>query len=204
MHAGERFNGYSHFLGLLLAMVGAVFLLIKTLAEGDLAKVAAGLVFSASMLALYAASTLFHSSQGDAKRFWERADHCAIYLLIAGTYTPLAIVTMKGNAGWLLLGAVWIAAVVGIVREVRSGQGAPPSLGLYVGLGWLGLLAASPVLVGLEVGGLVWLIAGAAIYTAGTVFYRNPRGLRHAHGTWHVFVLAGTTSHYIAIAGFIL
>jgi hemolysin III len=204
MYAGERFNGYSHLLGLLLAVLGTVLLLDKTLHGGDIARAAAAVVFSLSMLALYAASTLFHSTRGASKRFWQRADHCAIYLLIAGTYTPLALVTLEGVVGWTLLCGVWAAAIVGIARELRAGQGGRPSVAMYVGMGWLGLLAAVPLVARMDAGGLVWLLVGAVFYTAGTIFYRNPRGIRHAHGTWHLFVLGGTVSHYIAISGFIL
>lgn len=204
MYAGERFNGYSHLLGLLLAVLGTVLLLDKTLGGGDLARAAAAVVFSLSMLAVYAASTLFHSTRGVTKLFWQRADHCAIYLLIAGTYTPLALVTLKGPVGWILLAAVWLAAIAGIAREMTARQAARPSVAVYVGMGWLGLLAAAPLAARIDAAGLAWLLAGAALYTGGTVFYRNPRGIRHAHGTWHLFVLAGTVSHYIAISGFIL
>ena len=204
MYAGERFNGYSHLLGLLLAVLGTVLLLDKTLGSHDIAKAAAAVVFSLSMLALYGASTLFHSTRGVAKRFWQRADHCAIYLLIAGTYTPLALVTLEGAVGWSLLGGVWLAAIAGIARELRAGQGAPPSVAVYVGMGWLGLLAVVPLATRIDAGGLAWLLAGAMFYTAGTIFYRNPGGIRHAHGTWHLFVLGGTVSHYVAISGFIL
>ncbi|HSV36848.1 MAG TPA: hemolysin III family protein [Ramlibacter sp.] len=204
MPAGERFNGYSHLLGLLLAAAGTVFLLGKTLGGDDIARTWAALVFSLSMLALYAASTLFHGTRGRAKLLWQRADHCAIYLLIAGTYTPLALVTLQGTTGVVLLCAVWAAAAGGIARELRSGEGARPSLAIYVGMGWLGLLAGAPIVSRLEAGALAWLLVGAVLYTAGTVFYRNPGGIRHAHGTWHLFVLAGTVSHYVAVAGYIL
>ena len=204
MYAGERFNGYSHLLGLVLAVLGTVLLLDKTLGGADIARAAAAVVFSLSMLALYAASTLFHSTRGLTKLFWQRADHCAIYLLIAGTYTPLALVTLEGAVGWTLLCGVWTAAMVGIARELRAGQGGRPSVAMYVGMGWLGLLAAVPLVARMDAGGLAWLLIGAVFYTAGTIFYRNPRGIRHAHGTWHLFVLGGTVSHYIAISGFIL
>jgi hemolysin III len=204
VHAGERFNSYSHLFGLVLALLGAVLLVERTMGSGDAAKLAAAVVFSLSMLALYGASTLCHSTRGRAKLFWRRADHCAIYLLIAGTYTPLALVTLEGVAGWCLLCAVWAAAIFGIVRELWAGEGARPSLAIYLGMGWIGLLAAVPIAAHMEAGGLAWLVGGAVLYTAGTIFYRNPAGLRHAHGTWHLFVLAGTASHYVAVAGFVL
>jgi len=206
MYPGERLNGYSHLLGLLLALAATALLLAKTLPTGDAARIAGAAVFSLSAVALYAASTLFHSTRGQRKRFWERADHCAIYLLIAGTYTPFALVTLEGPWGWLLLGLAWGAALFGIARELRQPQGAAskPPLALYLGMGWLGVLAAAPLAARLDGGGLAWLLAGGVLYSVGTVFYRNSRGFRHAHGTWHLFVLGGTTSHFVAVGWFVL
>ncbi|HEX7863630.1 MAG TPA: hemolysin III family protein [Variovorax sp.] len=207
MYPGERLNGYSHLLGLLLALPAMALLLVKTVPTGDPARIAGALVFSLSAVALYAASTLFHSTRGRLKRVWERADHCAIYLLIAGTYTPFALVTLQGLWGWLLLSTIWGAALFGIWRELMPAKnGAPrkPSLPLYIGLGWLGVLAAVPLAARLDTAGLVWLLVGGAFYTAGTVFYSNRQGFRHAHGAWHLFVLAGTASHYVAVGWFVL
>lgn len=207
MYPGERLNGYSHLLGLVLALPAAALLLAKTVPTGDPARIAGALVFSLSAVALYAASTLFHSTRGRLKRVWERADHCAIYLLIAGTYTPFALVTLHGTWGWVLLTAIWGAACFGIWRELRPpkhGAQAKPSLPLYIGMGWLGVAAAVPLAARLEGAGLAWLLIGGVLYTAGTVFYRNRQGFRHAHGAWHLFVLAGTISHYIAVGWFVL
>jgi hemolysin III len=198
---GERFNGYSHLAGLVLALLAGAVLLARTLLSGDPAKLAAALVFALSVVALYAASTLFHASRGPAKRWWERADHCAIYLLIAGTYTPFALVTLRGATGWALLSVIWLAAGVGILRELRTAAAAPPPLRFYLALGWLCVGAAAPLAARLHAAGLAWLMAGAVLYSVGTVFYRNRRGMRHAHGLWHLFVLAGTASHYAAVAG---
>ncbi|MFM9927691.1 hemolysin III family protein [Variovorax sp. H27-G14] len=207
MYPGERLNSYSHLLGLLLALPATALLLLKTVPTGDPARIAGALVFSLSAVALYAASTLFHSTRGRLKRMWERADHCAIYLLIAGTYTPFALVTLQGVWGGLLLAVIWSAALFGIWRELRPATGgAPktPSLWLYIGMGWLGVLAAVPLAARLDAAGLVWLLIGGVLYTAGTVFYRNRQGFRHAHGAWHLFVLAGTASHYVAVGWFVL
>lgn len=201
---GERFNGYSHLSGLVLALFAGAALLAGTLPAGDPAKLAAAGVFAFSVVVLYAASTLFHASQGQAKRRWERADHCAIYLLIAGTYTPFALVTLRGTIGWTLLSAIWLAAGVGIYRELRAGRAAAPSLRFYLGMGWLCVAAAAPLAARLHPIGVAWLVVGAVLYSAGTAFYRNPHGLRHAHGLWHLFVLAGTASHYVAVAGVVL
>jgi hemolysin III len=204
MYIGERFNGYSHLFGLLLATAGSVALLAKTVPTADAAKTASALVFGMSMIALYGASTLFHSTRGRLKLFWQRMDHCAIYLLIAGSYTPFALVTLQGRWGWALLASIWSVALLGIGRELRPGEPPKPSLLLYLGMGWLGVLAAAPLVQRLDAAGLAWLLAGAGLYSAGTVFYRNPRGWRHAHGMWHLFVLGGTLSHYITVTRFVL
>ncbi|RZL91661.1 MAG: hemolysin III family protein [Variovorax sp.] len=204
MYHGERFNGYSHLAGLMLATAGSALLLAKTVPGNDPAKTASALVFALSMVTLYAASTLFHSTRGRTKLFWQRVDHCAIYLLIAGSYTPFALVTLQGAWGWSLLAAIWGAALFGIRRELRPGEPPKPSLPLYIGMGWLGVLAAAPLAARLDGAGLAWLLAGALLYSAGTVFYRNRTGWRHAHGTWHLFVLAGTASHYVTVARFVL
>ncbi|VTU29309.1 PAQR family membrane homeostasis protein TrhA [Variovorax sp. PBL-E5] len=204
MYPGERFNGYSHLLGLMLATAGSALLLARTVPGGDPARTASALVFALSMVTLYAASTLFHSTRGRTRLFWQRVDHCAIYLLIAGSYTPFALVTLQGAWGWALLVATWGAALFGIGRELRPGEPPRPSLLLYVGMGWIGVLAAAPIVERLDGAGLAWLLAGAALYSIGTVFYRNRRGWCHAHGTWHLFVLAGTVSHYVTVTRFVL
>ncbi|RYF40160.1 MAG: hemolysin III family protein, partial [Comamonadaceae bacterium] len=155
-------------------------------------------VFALCCVVLYAASTLFHGTQGRAKAWWQRADHCAIYLLIAGSYTPFALVSVPGAWGWALVTTVWCAALGGMVREIRSTSSKPP-LALYIGLGWLTVAATAPLLLQMTTAELWWLLAGAALYTAGTVFYVNRAGYRHAHGIWHLFVLGGTASHYVAV-----
>jgi hemolysin III len=203
MHAGERFNTWTHLFGLALAVLGLPVLLAKALPGGDLARIAGALVFALSCVGLYAASTLFHSARGAAKRRWQRLDHCAIYLLIAGSYTPFALVTLQGPWGSLLLAVAWSLAALGIWREWRS-DAAQPSLALYIGMGWLGVAAAAPLVARIELGGLVLLLLGAVLYSAGTIFYVNRAGYRHAHGLWHLFVLGGTASHYAAIAGYVL
>jgi hemolysin III len=203
MYAGERLNTCTHLFGLVLAILGVPLMLAKTLPGGDVGKIAGALVFALSCVAMYGASTFFHGTCGRAKLRWQRVDHCAIYLLIAGSYTPFALVTLQGTWGWMLLAAVWGAASIGIWRELRS-TAATPSLALYIGMGWVGVAAAVPLVVKIQSGGLVWLMVGAALYTAGTIFYVNRAGYRHAHGLWHLFVLGGTVSHYAAIAGFVV
>ncbi len=204
MRAGERLNGWTHLVGLALAMAGTFVLMRKAIAGGNDTSSAAALVFALSTLALYAASTLYHGTSGRAKLFWRRADHCAIYLLIAGTYTPLALVVLQGPIGWSLFLAIWTGAALGIARELRTAGGAQPSVALCLGMGWLWLLVAVPLVQRMHPAGISWLVAGAALYTVGTFFFRNAGGLRHAHGVWHLFVLGGTACHYVAITAFIV
>jgi hemolysin III len=203
MYVGERLNTWTHLLGLVLALVALPLLMAQTWPSGDAARIGGALVFALTCIALYGASAGYHGTRGPAKLRWQRADHCAIFLLIAGSYTPFALVTLGGLWGWVLLAAMWGIAGFGIWRELRSTQ-AQPSLALYIGMGWVGVLAAAPLFSRLDAGGLIWLVVGGVLYTVGTVFYVNRAGHRHAHGLWHLFVLGGTASHYMAIAGFVV
>jgi hemolysin III len=199
MYHGERFNSYTHWAGLVLAVVGAVLLITQSSLQGDAWKIVGSCIFSASMILLYGASALYHSVRGKAKRVLVKFDHCAIYLLIAGTYTPFALVTLRGPWGWSLFGVVWGLAVLGIVKELCFGRDRFPSVPLYLAMGWLAVVAAVPLVRELAGAGLFWLIAGGLLYTVGIVFYANDERWRHAHGIWHLFVLAGTACHYMAV-----
>jgi len=199
MPHGERFNTCTHLAGLLFALVAAAVLVAEAAASADLRRVASFGVFAAAMVLLYAASTLFHGTQGQAKAVWARADHCAIYLMIAGTCTPLALVALRGLWGWVLFGLIWAAALYGIGRELVWGRGRPPAVALYVGMGWVGMAAAIPIAQRFPADGLAWLMAGALCYTGGVVFYAKDGRWPHAHGIWHLFVLAGTASHCVAL-----
>lgn len=203
MHPAERFNTCTHIFGLILAIAGVPVMLAKALPSGDAAKIAAALVFSVSCVVLYAASTLFHATLGPAKLRWQRVDHCAIYLLIAGSYTPFALTALHGPWVWVLLGVVWGITLLGIAREIHSSSEKPP-LAFYIGMGWIGVVTSLPLVAHVEAGGIVWLLVGAALYSIGTIFYVNRARYRHAHGVWHLFVLGGTTSHYVSIIGFVL
>ncbi len=203
MYHGERLNSLTHMLGLALALVGAPVLIFRAAHRGDALQVISCTVFSLSMLALYAASTLYHSVRGAAKAHWAKVDHCAIYLLIAGTYTPFALVTLRGPLGWGLFGFIWSLAALGIGRELWSGPEAAPSVLLYVLMGWCGVAMAVPLVHGLPGMGWKWLLVGCLLYSAGTVFYGLGDRVRHAHGIWHLFVLGGTASHYVTVLGFV-
>lgn len=200
MYQGERFNGISHLMGTVLALGGTVALLVLAARQADPWKIVSFSLYGASLFLLYAVSTLYHSLRHRAKAVFQKLDHLAIYLLIAGTYTPFALVTLRGGWGWSLFGIIWGLAVVGMAAEFLPRRGARilPMV-IYLAMGWLVLIALKPLLQALPIIGFAWLVAGGLFYTVGMVFYGLDRRLRHAHGVWHLFVLAGSVSHYIAI-----
>jgi hemolysin III len=200
MHFGERFNTWTHLGGLAAVLAGAGLLLARAAKGTDNATVAGLVVFCVAATALYAASVLFHSSRGAMRARWQRADHSAIYLLIAGSCTAFVLAAPASAWGIGLLLPIWALSLRAMWRELRSSGAAAPALMLYLGLGWAGVAAAVPAAASMGTPSLAWLLAGAALYTGGTVFYRNSRGWRHAHGTWHLFVLGGTASHFAALA----
>jgi hemolysin III len=154
---------------------------------------------------LYGASTLYHSVRGRWKSGLRKFDHCAIYVLIAGSYTPFALVTLRGPWGWTLFGLAWGLAALGIAQEFFFGKGARRlSILIYVVMGWMGATALGPLAEGLSTPGLAWLLAGGALYTGGIVFYAFDERVRHFHGVWHLFVLGGSTAHFIAIAFYVI
>lgn len=203
MYHGERFNSITHLTGLGLAVVGSVSLILQATAQGSVWRVASFSVFAVTMVALYLASTLYHSLRGRAKEIWAKVDHCAIYALIAGTYTPFTLVTLHGALGWWLFGLVWALAGVGILKELVWGRDTVPSVPLYVLMGWLGLVAAVPLVRHLHGAGLFWLVLGGVLYTVGILFYAKDEDWRHAHGIWHLFVLGGTASHFVTVMYFV-
>lgn len=200
MYPGERFNGYSHLAATVLALAGASVLVVLAAMKGDAARIVSFSVYGVTLVLLFLASTLYHSARGPAKAVLRKLDHCSIYLLIAGTYTPFAMVTLGGAWGWSMLGAIWALAVTGIVQECWIARGARvTSLVIYLLMGWLALVAIVPLVRALDAHGLAWVVAGGVLYTAGIVFYLYDERFRHFHGIWHLFVLAGSVAHYIAI-----
>jgi hemolysin III len=200
MYPEERFNGISHLIGAVLALAGLVVLVVVAARQGDAWKIVSFSLYGATLFLLYGFSTLYHSLRGRAKKIFRRLDHLAIYLLIAGTYTPFTLVTLRGVWGWSLFGVVWGLAVVGMALEYLPRQGARilPVV-IYLGMGWLVLIALRPLLQALPWAGFVWLMAGGLFYTIGVLFYAFDGRLRYAHEVWHLFVLAGSASHYFAI-----
>lgn len=204
MYDGERFNGYSHLVGASLAVIGSVLLIVLAAQTGDPWKIVSFSIYGAMLLCLYLASTLYHSLRGRAKKIWCKFDHCAIYLLIAGSYTPFALVSLRGPWGWSLFGSVWGLAVVGIIQEIWLARGMRiVSMAFYIAMGWLAVIAAWPLLDALGTSGFLWLVSGGLAYTLGIVFYVNDTRWRHAHGVWHLFVLGGSACHYYTILRYV-
>ncbi|TJZ70105.1 PAQR family membrane homeostasis protein TrhA [Chitiniphilus eburneus] len=204
MYHGERFNSYSHLVGSALALVGTVLAIVWASIGGDPRKIVGVSVYGFTLLSLYTISTLYHSLRGRAKLVFQRLDHCAIYLLIAGSYTPFTLVTLQGGWGWSLFGVNWGLAVVGIVQELWIGHRTRIfSLLIYVMMGWLILVAMGPLVAALPHAGLLWLAGGGLFYTVGIIFFVFDEKIRHGHGIWHLFVLAGSICQYISIVGYV-
>jgi hemolysin III len=204
MYHGERFNSITHLVGAALALVGLIALVVEAALHGGAAKIVSVSVYGGSLLVLYTCSTLYHSVRGAAKRFFRRLDHTAIYLLIAGTYTPIALVALRGSTGWWLFAVVWALAFVGILQEFRHVKGERVlSVVIYLAMGWVGVVAFKPLAQAIGPGGLAWLIAGGVCYTGGIAFYAFDRRVPVFHGIWHLFVLAGSAAHFIVIAGYL-
>jgi len=201
MHHGERLNSYTHLFGAVAALAGVAVLVVLAAQQGDAWKLVSFSVYGASLFVLYLFSTLYHSTRGRAKLILAKLDHAAIYLLIAGSYTPFTLVTLRGAWGWSLFGAIWALAVLGIVVDSRHNTKARRILPMtiYITMGWLVLIAFKPLLAALPFAAVLWLVAGGLFYTLGIVFYALDKKLRHAHGIWHLFVLAGSVSHYLAV-----
>jgi hemolysin III len=200
MYKGERFNSISALVGAALAFAGAALLVVLAARQGDPWKFASFAVYGTSLLLLFVFSTLYHSLRGKAKYVFRKLDHNAIYFLIAGTYTPFTMVTLRGGWGWGLFLAIWTLAILGIVLDSlpRRGPRIVPVI-IYVVMGWLALLALRPLLQALPLAAIALLVAGGLFFTLGIVFYALTHKLRHAHGIWHVFVLAGAFTHYLAV-----
>jgi hemolysin III len=204
MHHGERFNGYTHLAGAVLALTGATVLVVMAAQKADPWRIVSFAVYGATLFALYLVSTLYHGLRGRAKDVFRKLDHCSIYLLIAGTYTPFALVTLNGPWGWSLFGAVWGLAAVGIVQECWLARGARlPSLAIYVLMGWLAVVALAPLFDALGWTGLAWVVGGGLVYTLGIAFYLYDERVPHFHGIWHLFVMGGSAAHFVALAAFV-
>ena len=205
MYHGERFNSISHLVGATLALAGVVVLVVLASWKGDPWKIVSFSIYGASLFLLYTLSTLYHSLRGRAKDIFRKLDHIAIYLLIAGTYTPLTLVTLRGAWGWSLFGIIWGLAITGIVVDSLHKQGSRTiQMVIYLLMGWLIVVAMYPLIQALPSGGLLLLVLGGVFYTSGMIFYAIDDRMKHAHGIWHLFVLAGSISHFLAMLLYVL
>lgn len=197
----ELANALTHALGVAASVGGGAVLIVLAAVRGTAWDVVGVSVFVATLIALYAASTAYHAARRpQVRRRLKVLDHCAIYLLIAGTYTPFMIGRLRGGWGWSLFGVIWGLALFGVVFKLFfTGRFRVLSTAIYVAMGWLVLIAVGPMLRQLAPATLVWLLAGGIAYTAGTPFYHTAR-LRYGHAIWHLFVLTGSACHALAVA----
>ncbi|KQR89734.1 hemolysin III [Burkholderia sp. Leaf177] len=205
MHVGERFNSVTHLVGTVLSVAGLATLVTMASLERDPYKIVSFAVYGAMLLALYAISTLYHWVRSPRlKAVLQKCDHSAIYLLIAGSYTPFTLVTLRGPWGWSLFGVSWGLAALGIIQELTLGRRTRSvSMVIYVMMGWLALVAIRPLVTALPPAGTAWLLAGGLIYSAGIYFFINDERIRHGHGIWHLFVLGGSLCQFVSIARYV-
>ncbi|MGI5958947.1 MAG: PAQR family membrane homeostasis protein TrhA [Massiliimalia sp.] len=201
----EIANGVTHGLGALLSAAGCTLLIVFAAFTGDPYQIVSASVFGASLILLFTMSTLYHSLTNETAKYVFRIfDHSSIFILIAGTYTPLTLISLRGTLGWALFGIVWGCAALGIVfNAISVDRFAKLSMISYIGSGWCIIFAILPLMEKLETGGLVFLVIGGLCYTAGLLFYRK-KEIRYMHSIWHVFVLAGAIMHYFCILFYVI
>lgn len=205
MYHGEKFNAWTHLVGAVLALTGAGWLTAMAIATGDAWKVFSISVYGTTLVVLYSISAIYHSIRGRAKRILQKLDHLSIYLLIAGSYTPFCLVSLRGPWGWSLFGIVWTLALVGMLQEIKPrSEARVMSVVIYALMGWIVLVAVEPLLENIGLAGFVWLAAGGLFYTVGIIFYAFDNYFRHGHGIWHLFVIAGSVMHFIAVLFYVL
>ena len=201
MEHGEKLNTYTHLAGALLALAGSVVLIELAANSGDVWKIVSFSIYGTTLVLLYSFSTLYHNAMhGKMKAIFQKLDHNAIYLLIAGSYTPFSLVSLRGPWGWSLFGVVWGLALLGMVQETwLKSKTRRVSLIIYVLMGWVAIVALIPLVKVLSWAGFAWVAAGGLTYTIGIIFYLNDDKFKHWHGIWHLFVLMGSALHYFAI-----
>jgi hemolysin III len=201
----ELANGITHGIGLVLSIVGLAVLVFLSVMRGNAWHIAGCTTFGVSLVLLYTASTMYHSFRSARwKRILKTLDHTAIYLLIAGTYTPFTLVNLRGFWGWTLFTLVWSLSVFGILWKIFNvDRYQIISTLIYIAMGWLVVIAIKPLLLGIPLSGIAWLVAGGLFYTAGVIFFAANR-IPYNHAIWHIFVLAGSICHYIAVMLYVL
>ena len=204
MYRGERFNSVTHLVGTVLALIATPVVITLAATHEDARTIAAVAVYGAMLIILYLSSTLYHSLRGKPKMIFHVFDHTSIYLLIAGTYTPFTLVTLRGRLGWWLFGIVWTVTLAGMMKDIfLHGRFRAISVVLYVLMGWLIVVAFTPLRRALPAAGIAWLAAGGVIYTAGIIFFALSKRVVHMHGVWHLCVIGGSACHYVAVLRYI-
>ena len=209
MHHGERFNTISHLLAALCALPGAIILIMLAAKTGDPWKIVSVSIYGVSLFVLYFFSTLYHGHTGRFKKHLQKFDHLSIYLLIAGTYTPYMLVTLRGAWGWSILGVVWGLAVIGMAldlwpRKTDKEDRRIIQLLIYLVMGWLIIIPLKPLMEHLPGDGVMLLTVGGLLYSFGVIFFVLDHRLKHAHGIWHLFVIGGSVSHFISIGAYVI
>jgi hemolysin III len=196
----ELASALTHAAGVIASLAGGAVLITMAALSGSVWQVVGAAVFAASLVLLYSASTAYHIVLGERlKRRLKVFDHCAIYVLIAGSYTPFLLTVLRGGLGWTLFGIIWGLALAGVVFKLFfTGRFPRVSTAIYIGMGWLIVIAAGPLVRAMDPVALAWLVGGGLAYTGGTAFYHSER-LPYAHAVWHLFVLAGSVCHAIAV-----
>jgi hemolysin III len=201
----ELANSITHGIGLILSIVGFAILLVFAVMRGGAMQIVSCAVYGSTLICVYTASTLYHALPSPRlKRALKIFDHCAIYLLIAGTYTPFTLVVLRGGWGWSLFAIVWLLAMAGIAFKLWFVDHFKIlSTVLYLAMGWIAVIAIKPLLSSIPSHGIYWLVAGGVLYSIGVAFFAAPR-LRFGHAIWHVFVIAGSTCHYFAVLFYVI
>ncbi|MDZ7719121.1 MAG: hemolysin III family protein [Balneolaceae bacterium] len=204
MYHGERFNSYTHLIGSIASAIGLGVLIYIAAQKGGFWRITSFTIYGLSLLSLYTCSTLYHSFRGKWKTIFRKLDHISIYLLIAGTYTPFTLITLRGDIGWLLFGIVWGLAAIGIIIDLLHKSGSRIlQVAIYLGMGWIAFFLMDTLINRISVDGVNWLMAGGLFYTTGVIFFALSDKHRLAHGIWHLFVLAGSLSHFVTIVLFV-
>lgn len=201
----EIANTATHSAGVLLSIAALAILVTFSSLNGDVWDITSSSIYGTTLILLYTASSLYHGiPYVKAKQVLRRLDHAAIFLLIAGTYTPFVLVNLRGPWGWTLFGLVWSTAIIGVILETVSRKRYKRlSIGLYLGLGWIILIAIKPLLASVETGGLILLLAGGLCYSLGVIFYIWKK-LAYSHAIWHLFVLAGSVLHFFSVLFYVI
>lgn len=205
MYKGERFNSITHLVGSIAAIIGLVVLIVTASRQGDLLSILSVTIYGTTLVMLYVFSTLNHSLRGKAKKVFQKLDFLSIYLLIAGTYTPITLITLRETFGWFIFGLVWGLAILGIALELLPHkENRNISLVIYLIMGWVIMIAIKPLIQALGMAGFSWLLLGGIFYTVGVIFYVYDERFKHFHGIWHICVLAGSTIQYFTVFYYVL